>query len=179
MKRMLIVAAVSLLAAALLSYSPASAHFADVCIGQGDAVTDNPVYYPKVLDDSTDPPTVVDGPSASGAATFNFSTGGCLTAFVPDAPWVHSGSVEAEFASGLLTDPDPPFGNYCGHSEGIVKIPDHPASWISVASMLVIIPDAAPGGAAGVVNAVPNLLEDQSCLEGATEFLVTGALVLF
>ncbi|HEX7168512.1 MAG TPA: hypothetical protein VF230_16140 [Acidimicrobiales bacterium] len=153
MKRLLGAALVSLLAtAALFSYTPATAS-PDVCIGQGTAVTGEPIFYPT-------------GPSAPAGTTadFTLSIGGCLA-----APGEHGNSVSGVFTDGLL-----PLGNYCGHSEGHISAAGHEGDWVSAASILVIYGTSG----VGVVNAVPDATKGESCVDGADEFLVTGALIL-
>ncbi|HEX7167593.1 MAG TPA: hypothetical protein VF230_11490 [Acidimicrobiales bacterium] len=170
MKRRLGVALVSVLAAALLPFTaaPASAFAADVCVGQGTAVTGAPVYYYLFG------PTVPAGASAN----FTLAIGGCLL-----DPGAHGNNVNGAFDRGLVhVDPTPfglpVIGNYCGHSEGAINASGHSARWISAASLLVIYSPQVSAGAFGVVNAVPDALAGESCTTGARQFLVTGALIL-
>ncbi|MBW3536211.1 MAG: hypothetical protein KY395_00390 [Actinobacteria bacterium] len=93
------------------------------------------------------------GASASGAVEFNFAAGGCLSG--------------AATVSGSFSDNFP--GNYCGHSEGTVSVGGNSLKWKSAGSVLVFT-----GAGGGVVVAVPNALSGQSCVSGATEFLVAG-----
>ncbi|HEX7168510.1 MAG TPA: hypothetical protein VF230_16130 [Acidimicrobiales bacterium] len=173
----------SVLVAAVLPWSPASAHGVDVCAGNGTVSTTEPLYYPKHVDVSL-PPSVVDRPSASGRVAFAFGVGGCLQAATTAWPWLdsHPYTFEGEFSDGALTPPPlpgSPFGNYCGHSEGDLYLPGHRARWTSVGSLFVVAPSGAPDGAVGVLNVVPNEFAGDSCLAGARLFIFTGALVPF
>ena len=156
MKRILSVTVVSLLAAALLSFTPASAGPADVCAGQGTANTQSNVFYPTF------------GPSAAGIVTFNFAVGGCVLG--------HSSSANGAFTNSGMVEDLVDVGNFCGHSEGNVSIDEHPGHWVSAASMLVIA--GGQTGINGVVNAVPDATTGHSCITGASGFLVTGAVNL-
>ena len=184
MKRIISAGLVGILAAAFLSHSPASAHGADVCVGQGTAVTENPVYWPIVPDT-----TPSSAPGAFGAAYFQFGIGGCLTdgvnsvaqrEVIPD-DLRHGGTFIGNFTNGgdpsdLIDLPEQFSQNYCGHSEGNLALGDHLGHWVSAGSMLLIY--GGTNGINGVANAVAHALGAESCLTGADVFLVTGAVVL-
>ena len=62
---------------------------------------------------------------------------------------------------------------YCGRSQGLATFADHHTALFVTAGSTVVV---GPGSAVGVADAVPAV--GQSCLSGATQFQVTGLLVL-
>ena len=147
MKRFIAGAFATALLATGLAMAAPASAHTEVCVGQGTASTP-PVYYPT------------HGGSASGNVTFTFTTGGCL--------FGGSATSNGAFAAGVT-----PVGNFCGHSEGTVTVSGDAYVWVSAGSVLVL----TGSHGAGVVNAVPNPATGQSCTTGATDFLVTGAVL--
>lgn len=152
MKRIIAAAFTAALATATLAIvaSPASAHGTDVCAGSGRASVSAAVYYPT------------SGPSAAGAtASFSFNVaGGCVAGHV---------SASVTLSAGVSG------GAYCGNSNGVNGTVDggHSFTYVSAGSVLVV-----SGNANGVVNAVPDASQGQSCVSGAVVFLVQGLVSL-
>ena len=132
--------------------SPASAH-TQVCVGQGTANT-APLYYPVLAHATT------------GPFTFNLGFGACVPA-------------GALTAFGTLS-------GWCGQSNGRGIVGGgHSFSYDSAGSMLVIFSTpTAPNPPGSLVLGVAHAIHDvtsippQSCLTGATRFLVTGAVAM-
>ena len=138
---------------AVIPASPASAS-TEVCVGQGTATT-GALYYPGF-------PPVTTTPNTVGYAFTLDGVGFCLP------------SLGTLSAAGTLT-------GWCGHSTGTGTVDGHHNySHVSAGSFLVVLPTGSvPGGTAvGLVNAVPDATAGQSCITGATRFIVTGAVVL-
>lgn len=168
MRRVISFLAVALIAAtaAVLAPAPASAHDA-VCAGQGLATTGAGLLYPLVGSSTSGTGTVtVNLAPTTTTFAFGFTLGDCVPLGSKPGGLTASGTVSG----------------WCGLSSGhgdtdnnpAVTGP-HPFAWVGVGSSLVIT-----GELVGVVNASPNVLNNESCTAagGADEFLVSGAVAL-
>ena len=152
------VLAAAIVASAAGFFAPSASAHTEVCVGQGTATT-SALYYP-VLGHSTD-----------GTFTFNVGTGACVSG---------GGVGGALNAAGTLQ-------GWCGQSNGRGTVNTHSMSYESAGTLLVIFstptapnPPAGQSLVLGVASAVPNVTTTpaQSCLTGATNFLVTGAVAM-
>ena len=149
----------TLAVSALAMASPVSPASADtnVCVGQGVAVT-GPLVYPTTVTTTTAPSAIVtvQAPRTVGFA-FNIVLGTC-------APDFGKGLA----ATGALS-------GWCGHSSGTgVTAQGHRFALLGAGSFLLLT-----GGVTGVVNTFHDLLiAHNDCLDGATNWFVTGVLLL-
>ena len=149
----------TLAASALVLVAPAPPASADtnVCAGQGTATT-SPIFYPvRVVTTGTTASVTVLAPNT---ASFAFAFGG-LGVCAPGP--------KSLTATGTVS-------GWCGHSSGTgVTGQGHRFAWVSAASKLILT-----GEVTGIVNAAPDpTIAGNSCLTGATTFIVTGAVVLY
>lgn len=153
--RLAALTAVALVASSLALLAPASPASADtnVCVGRGAANT-GPLVYPVTA--STAPMVTVHQPRAVG-----FTLGVNLGSCVPDLG-------KSLTATGTLT-------GWCGlwSGKGITG-QGHQFTWIAVGAVSVVT-----GEVDGIAVVTPDpTITGNSCLTGATTFLVTFAVVL-
>lgn len=149
----------SLLAAAVgtsvLAVAPVSPAAADtnVCAGHGTATTSGPLVFPV-----TSSPLGTVTVHQSRTVTFGFSTS--LGTCAPDLG-------KSLTATGQLS-------GWCGHSSGHgITGNAHRFAWVSAGTVLVLTGDVT-----GIAHAAPDVLTGQSCMTGATSFLVTFGVLL-
>ena len=154
-RRLASLLATTLAAATLAVLAPASPAHADtnVCTGQGVANTGPLVYPVTTLPLGT---VTVTQPRVVGFA-FNVAFGTC-------APDLGKGLT----ATGIIN-------GWCGHSSGQgVTGNGHRFTWIEAGSIALVT-----GEVTGVAHIIPDpTIAGNSCLTGATSFLVTFAIVL-
>ncbi|MBW3536208.1 MAG: hypothetical protein KY395_00375 [Actinobacteria bacterium] len=125
-----------------LTAQPAHAH-TESCSGAGFMGT-NLVY------------SVGFGPSATGAVTFSFSAGGCVSG---------GSMISGAFTANAV-------GNYCEHSTGELSFGPDTLSWVHVGKVMIL--SGSHGG--GVLIVEPNSSGGRDCVTGATQFLVSGSI---
>lgn len=64
-------------------------------------------------------------------------------------------------------------GGWCGYMWGSAATPAHFFVFVAVGGVMVVT-----GGGTGVLNVVPNVPAGESCVSGADDFLLTGAVTL-
>lgn len=119
-----------------------------VCTGEGTAATNSPVFYPGL------------GPTPDNGFVFALEFGLCA----------HSGTG----TTGKTVTATGVFLGWCGLSSGLGTLGQGDLfAWIGVGGILVLT-----GHIAGVVDALPDLVNGESCITGADRFVIAGAILL-
>lgn len=152
MRRLVSLVCATAFAAVLVVAAPTPASANGVCAGAtGTATLSTPLVYPGV-----------ELTPRSAAFAVGFSVGACLN--ITTAP--PGAVVKSLTATGTLN-------GYCGTSSGTGVTGDgHSFSWVSAGTFLLLT-----GGLQGVVSAIPDAVNGESCLTGADVFVVSGVAV--
>lgn len=157
-------AAIFFLAAAMSATAfmavPSTAHAVAVCVGQG-VLQSGPMYHHVIV--TTPPFSPTTGVRVTAPVTTGFGAsivlGTCAGVTTTPSPQL---TLDTLFLAGIKS-------GWCGQSTGM-GVTNHGRgfAWVEVGSKMVFT-----GAMVGLVSAYfPNVLAGQSCLTGATEFIM-------